>query len=333
MDSHGKADRVLVTGACGSVGSQLVKELLNKGCTVCAFDNSEDNLFQLDQKIKDIYKNKIRLFFGDIRDFDRLNMAFKGVHTVYHCAALKHVYLSEYNPFEAIKTNLNGVNNVIKASIENNVKKVIFTSSDKAVNPTSTMGATKLLGERLFIAANNYMGNNLTRFSCVRFGNILNSNGSVIKIFKSQLDKGESLSITSRKMTRFFITKEESINLCLSACEEMIGGEIFVLHMFSGNILEIAKAISKTETPNINEIGLKAGEKLYEELVTDLESKRTIKLKNYYLIIPETLDILPDTIKSKYAKYNNFERLNRSIRSDDKAINKLNFKKVLKDFI
>ena len=120
-------------------------------------------------------------------------MAFKGVDIVFHCAALKHVYLSEYNPFETIKTNLNGVNNVIKASLENKVKKVLFTSSDKAVNPTSTMGATKLIGERLFIAANNYSGNNITRFSCVRFGNILNSNGSVLKIFKSQLEKGDQV--------------------------------------------------------------------------------------------------------------------------------------------
>ena len=327
-----KQNRILVTGACGSVGSELVKELLKKGNVVCAFDNSEDNLFKLDQNINDKYKNKIRLFFGDIRDFDRLNMAFKDVDIVYHCAALKHVYLSEYNPFEAIKTNLNGVNNVIKASIDNRVKKVIFTSSDKAVNPTSTMGATKLLGERLFIAANNYMGNNETRFSCVRFGNILNSNGSVIKIFKSQLDKGESLTITSKEMTRFFINKEEAINLCQLSCEEMIGGEIFVLYMFSGNILEIAKALSNSEEPKINEIGIKAGEKIYEELVTELEAKRTIKLNNYYLIIPETLEILPEKIRLEYSKYKDFDRLNKPIRSDDENSKKIDFKKLLKDF-
>ena len=325
--------RVLVTGACGSVGSELVKELLKRGSIVCAFDNSEDKLFQLDQNIKDSYKNKIRLFFGDIRDYDRLNMAFKGVDIVYHCAALKHVYLSEYNPFETIKTNLNGVNNVIKASIENKVKKVIFTSSDKAVNPTSTMGATKLLGERLFIAANNYMGNNITRFSCVRFGNILNSNGSVIKIFKSQLEKGECLTITSKEMTRFFITKEEAINLCLLSCDEMIGGEIFVLNMFSGNILEIAKAISNSNKPKINEIGIKPGEKIYEELLTNEEAKRTIKLSNFYLIIPETLYMLPEIIRKKYSKYDEFKKLKKPIRSDDKSSNKLDFKKILKDYI
>lgn len=324
-----KTDRILVTGACGSVGAALVKELLKIGCTVCAFDNSEDKLFLLDQEIDKLFKSKIRLFFGDIRDFDRLNMALKGVDIVFHCAALKHVYLSEYNPFETIKTNLNGVNNVIKASLENKVKKVLFTSSDKAVNPTSTMGATKLIGERLFIAANNYSGNCNTRFSCVRFGNILNSNGSVLKIFKSQLEKGEHLSITSTKMTRFFITREEAINLCLLSCNNMIGGEIFVLYMGSANILEIAKLVSKSNNPKIKEIGLKAGEKLYEELVTELEAKRTIKLENYFLIIPETIELLPERIKTQYKKYDLYPKLNKPIRSDDFDATRLDFKKLM----
>ena len=326
-----KTDRVLVTGACGSLGSELVKKLLKIGCTVCAFDNSEDKLFLLDQEIDQKLKSKIRLFFGDIRDFDRLNMAFKGVDIVFHCAALKHVYLSEYNPFETIKTNLNGVNNVIKASLENKVKKVLFTSSDKAVNPTSTMGATKLIGERLFIAANNYSGNNITRFSCVRFGNILNSNGSVLKIFKSQLEKGEHLSITSTKMTRFFISKEDAINLCLLSSENMIGGEIFVLSMGSANILEIAKLASKSSNPKIKEIGLKAGEKLYEELVTELEAKRTIKFDNYFIIIPETVELLPEKIKTQYKKYDLFPKLNKPIRSDDCDAHKLDLDKLIKN--
>tara|TARA_B100000886_G_C20406790_1_gene485188 strand:+ start:416 stop:1411 length:996 start_codon:yes stop_codon:yes gene_type:complete len=323
-----QSDRVLITGACGSVGSELVKSLLNIGCTVCAFDNSEDRLFKLDQDIDKNFRSQIRLFFGDIRDFERLNMAFKGVDIVFHCAALKHVYLSEYNPFEAIKTNLNGVNNVIKAALENKVSKVLFTSSDKAVNPTSTMGATKLIGERLCIAANNYSGNNQTRFSCVRFGNILNSNGSVLKIFKSQLREGKFLSITSTKMSRFFITKEEAIELCLLSCSDMLGGEIFVLYMGSANILDIAKLAANTNEPKIKEIGLKAGEKLYEELVTDLEAKRTIKLKNYFLIIPETLDILPEKIKVLYKKFDSYPRLNKSIRSDDKNGIKLDLDKL-----
>ncbi len=325
-------ERILITGACGSVGSQLVKELLKRGFTVCAFDNSEDSLFKLNCLIDSKYKNKLRLFFGDVRDYDRLNMAFKDVEVVFHCAALKHVYLSEYNPFEAIKTNLNGVNNVIKSALENKVKKVLFTSSDKAVNPTSTMGATKLIGERLFIAANNYAGNNQTRFSCVRFGNILNSNGSVLKIFKKQIERGESLSITSKKMSRFFITKEEAIDLCLLSCNEMIGGEIFVLNMGSANILDLAKIISKSENPKFIEIGLKAGEKLYEELVTDLESKRTIKLENYFLIIPETIELLPKIIREKYKKFELLDKLNKPIRSDDKDSLKIDFKKILKSF-
>lgn len=322
-----KSDRVLITGACGSVGSELVIKLLKIGCTVCAFDNSEDRLFKLDQELDKSFKSQIRLFFGDIRDFDRLNMAFAGIDIVFHCAALKHVYLSEYNPFETIKTNLNGVNNVIKAALENKVSKVLFTSSDKAVNPTSTMGATKLIGERLFIAANNYSGNNKTRFACVRFGNILNSNGSVLRIFKSQLKEGKYLSITSSKMSRFFITKEEAINLCLLSCNDMVGGEIFVLYMGSANILEIAKLAANTDNPKIREIGLKAGEKLYEELVTELEAKRTIRLDDYFLIIPETLDMLPENIKVLYKRFDSYPRLNKSIRSDDPNGTKLDFKK------
>ena len=324
-----KTDRVLITGACGSVGAELVRELLKIGCIVCAFDNSEDRLFKLDQELDKSFKSQIRLFFGDIRDFDRLNMAFKGVNIVFHCAALKHVNLSEYNPFETIKTNLNGVNNVIKAALENNVNKVLFTSSDKAVNPTSTMGATKLIGERLFIAANNYSGKNQTRFSCVRFGNILNSNGSVLKIFKSQLKEGKDLSITSTEMSRFFITKEEAIKLCLLSCNRMVGGEIFVLYMGSANILELAKLAANSENPKVRVIGMKAGEKLYEELLTDLEAKRTIKLVDYFLIIPEILDILPEKIKVSYKKFDSFPRLNKAIRSDDPNGIKLDFKKLI----
>ena len=163
--------RVLITGACGSVGSALVRRFLDEGSTVCAFDQNEDGLFKLDQEFDD-KTQQLRLFLGDIRDKERLELAMEDVDTVFHCAALKHVYLSEYNPFEAMQTNIVGTHNVIQAAILANVDRVVLTSSDKSVNPTSTMGATKLLGERLVTAANNYAGKHTTKFASVRFGNV-----------------------------------------------------------------------------------------------------------------------------------------------------------------
>lgn len=216
--------RVLVTGACGSVGSALVRRLLDDGYTVCAFDQSEDGLFKLDQELKALAGGRLRSFLGNVRDENRLRRAFEGVKVVFHCAALKHVYISEYNPFEAMQTNIEGAHNVIQAAIAANVEKVVLTSSDKAVNPTSTMGATKLLGERLFIAANHYAGSHKTRFACVRFGNVLNSNGSVLQIFRRQLENDQPLTITSTGMTRFFISMDQAVDLCLHAADEMVGG-------------------------------------------------------------------------------------------------------------
>jgi UDP-N-acetylglucosamine 4,6-dehydratase/5-epimerase len=224
--------RVLVTGACGSVGTALVLRLLETGHTVCAFDQSEDGLFKLDQELN-CGDGRLRLFIGNVRDEERLRRAMDGVSIVFHCAALKHVYLSEYNPFEAMQTNILGTNNVIQAALVSEVDRVVLTSSDKAVNPTSTMGATKLLGERLFISANHFAGRHKTRFSCVRFGNVLNSNGSVLQIFKRQLDNNLPLTITSKNMTRFFLSMSQAVDLCLNAAGSMVGGEIFVMSMGS----------------------------------------------------------------------------------------------------
>ena len=196
-----KGTRVLVTGACGSIGSSIVEELLFLGCEVCAFDQNEDGLFHLDQKYKDNYRESLKLFVGSVRDENRLDKALEGVEIVFHCAALKHVYLSEYNPFEVMQTNIHGVNNIINSSLRANVSQVIFTSSDKAVNPSSTMGATKLLGERLITAANHHSGSHSTRFSSVRFGNVLNTNGSVLHIFRKQIEEKKPLTIKSKNAT------------------------------------------------------------------------------------------------------------------------------------
>lgn len=314
--------RILVTGACGSIGSKMVERLLVDGHIVCAFDQSEDGLFKLDQKFNPLYDGNLKLFIGSIRDCERLTRAFEGVDAIFHCAALKHVYLSEYNPFEAMLTNIIGVNNVINAAIKVNTNRVVFTSSDKAVNPSSTMGATKLLGERLMTAANHYMGKHKTRFSSVRFGNVLNTNGSVLHIFKKQIENNLPLTITSEEMTRFFISMDQALDLCLYAANEMIGGEIYVTNMGCCNIMSFAKAVSSGKKFDYKIIGQKPGEKSYEELVTEVEAKRTVLKNNYYIILPDTIDMMPQTIQDFYnKKYNKISRLNSPLRSDQNMLN------------
>lgn len=325
-----KQSRILVTGACGSIGSEIVERLLKDGCTVCAFDQNEDGLFHLDQKFKSKYKDKLKLFIGNIRDEVRLSTAFENIDIVFHCAALKHVYLSEYNPFEAMQTNVIGTNNVVQSAIKANVKKVVFTSSDKAVNPSSTMGATKLLGERILTSANHYSGPHKTRFSSVRFGNVLNTNGSVLHIFKSQINNNIPLTITSKDMSRFFITLTQAVDLCLYAADSMIGGEIFVMSMGCCNIMDLAKSIANNEDFDYKIIGNKSGEKLYEELVTESESVRTVQQNNMYVIIPDTLDIMPLNIVREYKKgYDNKERLNIPLRSDENIMTSAEVSKML----
>lgn len=311
--------RVLVTGACGSVGSALVQRLLDDGHTVCVFDQSEDGLFKLDQELKGA-GGRLRLFLGNVRDEDRVRRAMDGVRIVFHCAALKHVYLSEYNPFEAMQTNIVGTNNVIQAAFAAEVERVVLTSSDKAVNPISTMGATKLLGERLFIGANHFAGIHKTRFSCVRFGNVLNSNGSLLKIFKRQLDDNQPLTITSKRMTRFFISMSQALDLCLDALARMIGGEIFVMNMGSSDIITLAKVVSGDRPLQFIEIGLKPGEKIYEELVTENEAPRTVLDGNTYVILPETVGMMPDDMRDSYAVYEELPRLKTPLRSDESLL-------------
>jgi UDP-N-acetylglucosamine 4,6-dehydratase/5-epimerase len=316
-----KNTRVLVTGACGSIGSSLVDKLLSLGCTVCAFDHNEDGLFHLDQKYRNSFGDSLKLFLGNVRDEDRLEKALERVEVVFHCAALKHVYLSEYNPFETMLTNIHGVNNIINASLKAKVKQVVFTSSDKAVNPSSTMGATKLLGERLITAANHHSGGSLTKFSSVRFGNVLNTNGSVLHIFRKQIKEKIPLTITSESMTRFFITMNQAVDLCLYASNNMIGGEVFVMNMGSCSIIDLAKVISKDSLFEYTIIGEKPGEKLYEELITEVEATRTVSKGNIYTVIPETLDMMDPTIERQYSKvYGGMGRLTESLKSNKELL-------------
>ena len=281
-----KRKRYLITGAGGTIGNALLENLIKKNNLVCAFDSDEERLFNISQKYSK-YKKKINLFLGNIRDKDRLSIAMEKVDVVFHCAALKHVSLNEYNPFEVKKTNIDGVENVIDCAIKKKVKKVIFTSSDKAVNSTNIMGISKMMGERLILSSNNRVGKNPTIFSSVRFGNVLDSSGSILQIFREQLSKNYPLTITDSKMTRFFISLNNAINLCFYAEQNMIGGEIFVKNMVSINIKDLAYTFSKNQNPKIDYVGIKEGEKLYEELFTDEEAKRAYLYNSYIYIFPQ----------------------------------------------
>lgn len=276
---------VLITGAAGTVAGGLLRAILRgRPKVVRALDSHEHGLFQLQQKLGPA--EEVRWLLGDIRDASRLRRAMEGVDVVFHCAALKHVSIGEYNPFEVVQTNLGGLQNVIQAALENRVGRVIFTSSDKAVNPTNTMGASKLMGERLVAAANEMRGSAPTRFASVRFGNILGSNGSVVDIFREQIARGGPVTLTDRRMTRFVMGLDEAVRLVLRAAELAVGGEVFVLKMPALGIADLAEVMVQELAPRFDrqpedlevvEIGTKPGEKLYEELLTEAEASRAFE--------------------------------------------------------
>ncbi|MDD4651096.1 MAG: polysaccharide biosynthesis protein [Methanothrix sp.] len=283
---------LLVTGGAGSIGSELVGTLLNlEPRAIRVLDNNETGLFDLEQEHR---SKKIRPLVGDVRDRERLKRAFKGVDIVFHAAALKHVPLCEFNPFDAVKTNVIGTQNVLDAAIDEEVDRFILISTDKAVNPTNVMGATKLLAERLTISANYYKGSKNTILSCVRFGNVLGSRGSVVPLFKKQITKGEPLTVTDPSMTRFIMDIPKAIKLILKAAEIAKGGEIFILKMPVMQISDLVSAMS--EERNIKEcktgkgievktIGKRPGEKLYEELMTEPEAENAYENDEFIAVI------------------------------------------------
>ncbi|KQC08835.1 MAG: hypothetical protein APR54_04170, partial [Candidatus Cloacimonas sp. SDB] len=281
---------ILVTGGVGSIGKELVKKMLDdEETTVRVLDTNETGLFDLSQEIKN---DRIRLFIGDIRDKDRLNRAFENVDVVFHAAALKHVPLCEYNPFEAVMTNIIGTQNVLSAALDNRVKKVIFISTDKAVNPTNVMGATKLLAERLTISTSHYRGFRDTIFCCVRFGNVLNSRGSVIPLFQQQIANGGPITVTHPEMTRFIMSIPNAVDLILKAAKISSGGEIFILKMPAVRIIDLAEVMIQKYAPlfgfdtndiEIEIIGKRPGEKMHEELLTEYESEFTYENEEMFI--------------------------------------------------
>ena len=279
---------LLITGGTGSFGKHCVKYLLKKFNLkkIIIFSRDELKQYHMADEIKNINKKtKIRFFIGDVRDRDRLKLAFHEVDFVIHAAALKQIPAAEYNPQECIKTNIYGAENVIFAALEKKIKKVIALSTDKACNPINLYGATKLAADKLFISANTLAGAQNIIFSVVRYGNVINSRGSVIPLFKKIHDRKEKIyPITDKNMTRFFITLDESVSFVLKAFERMKGGEIFIPKLPTIKILDIVKALERKA--KIKEIGVRSGEKIHESLGGIDEARNTIGFKDHYVIAP-----------------------------------------------
>ncbi len=276
---------VLITGGTGSFGQKFTEIMLKKYKTKVIRIFSRDELKQWEMKKKFNNSPHLRFFIGNVRDKDRLERAMDGTDIVVHAAALKQVPLCEYNPFEAVKTNVIGAQNVIKAVIDHNIEKVIAISTDKAVNPINLYGATKMCMEKLFTAANSYVGSKRqTRMSCARYGNVVGSRGSIIPLFKEQKSTG-TITITDKRMTRFWITLEQGVEFVIECLEMMQGGEIFIPKIPSMKILDLAKAI--TPECRIEFIGIRPGEKIHECLITEEEARHSLEFDNFFIIKPE----------------------------------------------
>ncbi len=278
---------ILITGGTGSLGKELVKTILEKWPEVkrlVIFSRDEQKQFQMAQEFPESKYPALRYFIGDVRDLERLKRAFTGIDYVIHTAAMKHVHIAEYNPDECVKTNIGGADNVIKASFDSNVSKVVALSTDKACAPINLYGATKLTSDKLFIAANNVKGKKEIKFSVVRYGNVMGSNGSVIPFFIKKESEGV-LPITDPNMTRFNITLQEGVNMVLHALETAWGGELFVPKIPSYKILDVAKAVAPNCEHKIK--GIRPGEKIHEEMITSSDSFSTYDLGKYYVILPQ----------------------------------------------
>jgi UDP-N-acetylglucosamine 4,6-dehydratase/5-epimerase len=314
MEQTFKDKVVLVTGGVGSIGSEIVKQILEYDPKqIRILDNRETEMFHMQHELID--HSNLRFLMGDIRDKERLNFAMKNVDIVFHAAALKHVPLCEYNPFEAIKTNIYGTQNVIEVALDNNVEKVINIGTDKVTNAINTMGSTKLLAERLVSSAQFYRGDKRTVFSSVRFGNVVGSRGSVLDLFKKQIKNGNHITITDPEMTRFIMSIPQAVNLVLETAKHVQGGETFILKMPVFKLGDLSKLIVEEVSPTfgkdpesieLRKIGLRPGEKMYEDLMTEEESYKALETNTSFIVlsdinIPHYTDLERSYLNSKKA--------------------------------
>lgn len=287
---------ILITGGTGSFGKMFTKLILTnhpKVKRLVILSRDEQKHFQMAQEFPDSIYPQIRYFIGDVRDRKRLERAFEGIDIVIHAAAMKHVHLAEYNPMECVKTNINGAENVIDAALKTGVEDVVALSTDKAAAPINLYGATKLASDKLFIAANNIKGDRNIKFSVVRYGNVMGSNGSVMPFFLKKKQNGANfLPITDAEMTRFNISLEDGCEMVFYAIEKAWGGEVFVPKIPSYRIPDVATAIAPELEQKI--VGIRPGEKVHEEMITASDSYNTVDLGKYYAILPQT---------SPYSKY------------------------------
>ena len=330
LNLNGKS--ILITGGTGSLGKELTKTILKKWPEIkrlVIYSRDEQKQFQMSQVYSEQKYPGIRYFIGDVRDRDRLRRAFSGVDYVIHTAAMKHVHIAEYNPDECIKTNIGGAENVVSVSLESNVERVVALSTDKACAPINLYGATKLTSDKLFVSANNIRGNNPIKFSVVRYGNVMGSNGSVIPFFINKKNNENTLPITDPEMTRFNISLADGVNMVLHALENAWGGEIFVPKIPSYRILDVAEAIGPDCKKPV--VGIRPGEKIHEEMITSSDSYNTYDLGKYYTILPSTpswsLNDFINNFKAKKVekgfKYNSGENSNwETVESLKKLIKK-----------
>ena len=300
-----KNKTILVTGGTGSFGQKFIEQILKKypPKKIIIYSRDEHKQFSMEKKYAG--NDKMRFFIGDVRDLPRLKKAMENVDFVVHSAALKHVPTIEYNPFEAVKTNIMGAQNVIDAAISAKVKKVIALSTDKAAAPINLYGATKLASDKLFISANNLVGKKDIKFSVVRYGNVMGSRGSVIPYFL-ECRKTGSIPITDKKMTRFNITLDEGVHFVINCFSMMLGGELFVPKIPSFRIMDLAKAVAPGIKTKV--VGIRPGEKIHEEMITNSDSLHTLEFKKHFTIVPNTKftslrkDQLMKILKSKGGK-------------------------------
>ena len=304
---------ILVTGGTGSFGKKFVKTCLDnyRPKKIIIFSRDELKQSEMEKEFSNNKNTKVRYFIGDVRDLPRLKMAMRGVDIIVHAAALKHVPIAEYNPFEFIKTNIIGAQNIIEASLDFNskVSKVVALSTDKAAAPINLYGATKLASDKLFISANNIKGDKKIKFSVVRYGNVMGSRGSVLEYFQSR-KKEKSINITDNKMTRFNISIKEGVDFVIFALKTMWGGELFIPKIPAYKITDLAKAVAPGVKHKI--VGIRPGEKISEEMVTATDSSRTTEFKKYYVIMPD----------SKYTKWSHKSYLNKDNKDKGKEIKK-----------